>query len=106
MYIIKEFFPLSNDIYGVLIGRELRKLFIKNLFFHFNFLNLDISLTIHTIHLRFSVCIHKVILQGSVSRIFDSGPSFYYFYGKKRVTFCLFLQYNFLYFIKWKLGPK
>ena len=33
---------------------------------------MDISLTIHIIHPKFSVCILKVLLQGSVSRIFYS----------------------------------
>ena len=39
---------------------------------------MDISVTIHIIPLRFSVCILKVLLEGSVSQIFDLGPSFYF----------------------------
>ena len=35
-------------------------------------------MTIHIIHLRFSVCIIKVLLEGSVSRILYLGPSFHF----------------------------
>ena len=44
----------------------------------FNFLNMDISLTIYVIDLRFSVYNLKVLLEGSVSQIFYLGPSFHF----------------------------
>ena len=70
MHIIKEdFFSLFNDICGILMGREIRKLSIQNRLFHFYFLNMDISVTIHIIHLKFSVCILKIRLEGSISNI-------------------------------------
>ena len=41
-----------------------------NDFFHFYFLNMDISLTIYVIYLRFSVYIVKVLLEERVSQFF------------------------------------
>ena len=52
---------------------------------------------------KFSQGSHKVLLEGSVSQICDLGPSAL-FYIKNRVTFCNFFQYQFLHFIKLKLG--
>ena len=46
--------------------------------FHFKFLNMDISVSIHVIGLRFSVYSLKVLLEGSVSQIFCLGPRFYF----------------------------
>ena len=39
---------------------------------------MDTSITIYIIYLIFSVSILKVVLQGSVSHIFNIGPSFYF----------------------------
>ena len=39
---------------------------------------MDISVTICAIDLRFSVYILKVPLEGSMSQIFDLGPSFHF----------------------------
>ena len=39
---------------------------------------MDISLTIYIINLKLSVSILNVPLEGSVSQIFDLGPSFYF----------------------------
>ena len=39
---------------------------------------MDISVTIHIIHLKLSVCILKVLLEGSVSQILYLGPRFYF----------------------------
>ena len=39
---------------------------------------MDISVTIYITELKFSVWILKVLLEGSVSQIFDLGPSFYF----------------------------
>ena len=45
-------------------------------FFHFNFLNIDISVIIYAIDLNFFVSGPKVPLEGSVSQIFVLGFSF------------------------------
>ena len=65
-------------------------------FFHFYFLNGDISITINALEIIFSVCIHEVLLEesGSMCQIFNLGPS----YVKGRVTFCHFKKIKFLYF--------
>ena len=44
----------------------------------FLFLNIDISLTIHVIELKFSKCILKIGLEEIVSQIFYLGPSFHF----------------------------
>ena len=43
-------------------------------FFHFYFLNNDISVSIHVMRLRFSECDLKVLLEGSVSQFFLFRP--------------------------------
>ena len=48
------------------------------IFFTFIFLNMDISGTVCDIDLRFSVYFLKVPLEGSMSQIFDLGPSFHF----------------------------
>ena len=54
--------------------------------FRFFFLNMDISITLYIINLKFSVCSPMVLLEGIFSLI----------YGKKKVHFCQFIQYKFL----------
>ena len=66
---------------------------------------MDISIAFCHFELNFSVCIHKVLLEGSMSQNFDLGLSFF-FNVKKRVTFDPFLIFKFLHFIKSKLGRK
>ena len=39
---------------------------------------MDISVPSHIIHLTFSVCSLKVLLEGSMSQIFYLGPSFHF----------------------------
>ena len=48
------------------------------LFFHFYFLNNDISITIYAIEMNFAVCIPNVLLEGSMFQIYDLGPSYYF----------------------------
>ena len=55
---------------------------------------MDISLAIHHFNLKSSVCIHKVLLQGSVSQTFILGPRFY-FMSKNGQLFALFSNINF-----------
>ena len=66
---------------------------------------MDISFTIYIIHLKFPVCILKVLLEGSVSQTFYLGPSFY-FMAKNGQLFVLFCNTIFYIFIKWELGPE
>ena len=47
-------------------------------FFHFYFLNINISLTIKVFNLKFAMCVLKYLLKGSLSQIFYLGPSFYF----------------------------
>ena len=44
----------------------------------FIFFNMNSSLTIYVIDLKFSMCILKVHSEGSVSQILDLGPSFHF----------------------------
>ena len=71
IYYERSYFSLSFDVYVILKGRKLRKLWIYNDLFHFYFLNTDISVTLYVIVLRFSVCVLKDLPEGSVSQIFD-----------------------------------
>ena len=66
---------------------------------------MDISLGICVPKMQFCIVGHKILLEGSVSQIFDLGLSFY-FMLKKRVTFGHFLKLFFLDCIKQKLKPK
>ena len=81
------------------------KLLILNLFFHFYFLNMDISLNIYTLVIKLYTGVPYIPLEGTMSQIFYLGPGFH-FMIKKRVTFGYFLKLYFQDFIKLKLGPK
>ena len=65
-------FFLTFDIQVFLKGRKLRKLRIYNDFFHFYFLNMDISLTIYVIDLRFSVYILQVLWRKRIETCFPA----------------------------------
>ena len=54
------------------------KLLILNLFFHFYFLNMDISLNIYTLVIKFYTGVRNIPIEGSVSQIFYLGPGFYF----------------------------
>ena len=54
------------------------------LIFFTYFLNIDISSTIQVINLKFSMCVLKCLLEGSVSQIFCLGPSYHVMYKKKK----------------------
>ena len=47
------------------------------------FLNKDISVTIYNTSLEFKICIHEIIMEGSMSQIFDLGLSFYSIKSRK-----------------------
>ena len=50
----------------------------KNLIFHVIFLNKDISVTTLGITMKFSMTALHIHSEGSVSQIFNLGPSFYF----------------------------
>ena len=61
-----------------MINLILWKLLILNQFFYFYFFNMDISLRICFPGMKFCKVGHKVLLEGTVSHIFDLGLSFYF----------------------------
>ena len=77
-YSERVYFSLLNDVYLILIDQDLRELLFFIDFCHFYFLNSDISVTIYVTEMNFSVCAHKVPLEGSMSQIFNIGPSYYF----------------------------
>ena len=53
-------------------------LLMLNLFIHFYFLNMDISLNIYTLVKEFYTGALNILLEGSMSQIFYLGPGFYF----------------------------
>ena len=51
---------------------------ILNLFFHFYFLDMDISLNIYTLVMKFYTGVLNILLEGTVSQIFNLGLGFYF----------------------------
>ena len=51
---------------------------IKNIFFHFYFLNKDISLNIYDKNLKLLTGVKHIHMEGTVSQILYSGRSFYF----------------------------
>ena len=51
---------------------------MKMNFLNFYFLNVDISVTMHDLNLRLYRCIQYIAVEGTVSQIFDIGPSFFF----------------------------
>ena len=74
----RSYFSLSNEINYVRITSVFMNLLILNLFFHFYFLNMDISLNIYTLVMKFYTGALNIPLEGSVSQIFYLGPGFYF----------------------------
>ena len=61
-----------------IINGSKKKKQTKNLFFHFYFLNKDISLNIRVRELRFGTYLNNIHMEGTVSPIFYLGLSFYF----------------------------
>ena len=55
----------------------------KKHFFHFYFLNKDFALNIEVNVLKISADVKNILMQGTVSQIFDLGLSFCFIYKKK-----------------------
>ena len=49
-----------------------------NYFLNINFLNVDIYLIIHEPSLKFLICINNIVVEGSVSQIFDIGSGSFF----------------------------
>ena len=77
IYQIKEiFFFLSVDRSVIVIKFELRILKFKTDFFHFYFLNMDISFNIQVTEMNFLTEVNSIHMEGTMSHIFDKGLSF------------------------------
>ena len=74
----RSYFSLSNDINYVGITSVFMNVLILNLFFHFYFLNMDISLKIYTLVIKCYTGVLNISLEGTVSQIFHSGLGFYF----------------------------
>ena len=70
------YFCLSNHVNEDMVYFIFRKLLILNRFSYFYFLNMNISLDICFPMMTFFVVGHTILLEGSVSQIFDLGLSF------------------------------
>ena len=46
--------------------------------FHFDFFNMNISVTLQDFNLNFSVCNPNILFEGRVSQNFDLGPSYFW----------------------------
>ena len=71
-YLDRLDFFLPNDISLILYWK------LKNRFFHFYFLNSDISGNIKVINMKLCVRFLKVCIEGKASQTFDSGLCFNY----------------------------
>ena len=74
----RSYFSLSNEINYVGITSVFMNVLILNLFFHFYFLNMDISLNIYTLVIQFYTGVFNIPLEGTVSQIFYLGPGIYF----------------------------
>ena len=74
----RESFSLFNVINNFVIINVQKKTQIKKLFFHFYFLNKDISFVIQNKQMRFSTDVKHFHVEGTVPQIFDLGLSFYF----------------------------
>ena len=58
-------------------------LFVKY-FFNFYFLNVDISFTMHDLNLELRMCIKNIVVEGTVSQIFDRDPGSFFINSRKK----------------------
>ena len=71
----RAYFSACVDANGILINLGLKKRQIKNLFFHFYFLNSDILLNNELTVISFYTDVQNIPLEGTVSQISDLGLS-------------------------------
>ena len=70
-------FPLSGDTDNTMIFIIFNLVSIKFPFFHFYFLNMDISFEIKDANFTFSMCVNDIPLEGTLSHFFHLRISFY-----------------------------
>ena len=58
----------------------------ENEFLNFYFLNVDIFLTMTGLTLRLYRCIENIAVKGTVSQIFDIGPSLFFMKFRKKYS--------------------
>ena len=73
----RSYVSLPNEINHVGITSVFMNLLILNLFFHFYFLNMNISLNVYTLVITFYKGVLNIPLKGNISQIFYLGPGFY-----------------------------
>ena len=56
----------------------------ENEFLNFYFLNVDITVTTHDLNLKLYRCIQYIAVEGTVSQIFDIGPSSFFIKLRKK----------------------
>ena len=56
----------------------------ENEFLNFYFLNVDITVTMHDLNLKLYRCIQYIAVKGTVSQIFDIGPSSFFIKLRKK----------------------
>ena len=79
-------------------------LFVKY-FYNFYFLNVDISFTMHDLNLKLRMCIKNIVVEGTVSQIFDRDPGSFLIKSNKKYS--IKKRKSYLFFdIKQKLRPK
>ena len=50
----------------------------ENYFLNFYFLNVDISLTMHDLSMKLHICTQNIVVEGTVSQIFNRAPSSFF----------------------------
>ena len=79
-------------------------LFVKY-FYNFYFLNVDISITMHDPNLTLRMYIKNIVVEGTVSQIFDRDPGSFFIKSRKKYSIKKRKSYPF-FDIKQKLRPK
>ena len=74
-------------------------------FLKFYFLNVDISFTVHDPNLKLKMCIENIVIEGTVSQIFDRDPGSFFIKSRKEYSIKIRKSYPF-FDIKQKLRPK
>ena len=74
-------------------------------FLHFYFLNVDIFFIMHDSNLKLRMCIKNIVVEGTVSQIFDKDPGSFFIKSRKKYSIKKRKSYPF-FDIKQKLRPK
>ena len=67
-------------------------------FLNFYFLNVDISLIMHDLHLKLYICTDNIAVEGKVSQIFDKGPCSFSIKFRKIYSKIYIKRYPFFFF--------